>query len=327
MDKSLVETLKRSAVYREYESAFRGAVGLPLAFTPVETWGLPLREDAAESPFCRVMAGRNKTCAACLEIQAKLTREAAGGVASERCFSGMRDSAVPVKLGDRLVGFLRTGQVFLKPPTEEDFQDALARLIEWGVTVDPDELRAAYFASKVLTPAQHQSILRLLKLFADHLGSLSNQILVAEETAENPQIARAREFIAENMAEDISLADCARASHMSTFYFCKMFKKATGLSFTEYLSRLRVEEACARLLDPHVRISEVAFEVGFQSLSQFNRAFKKIAGQSPTEYRRRLPATLASRPFDTDAREGVVSRFKFGARGPHINGRRSAAAG
>jgi YesN/AraC family two-component response regulator len=49
--------------------------------------------------------------------------------------------------------------------------------------------------------------------------------------------------------------------HVSTFYFCKIFKKATGLTFTEYLGRVRIEKAKALLLNPHLRISEIAYEV------------------------------------------------------------------
>jgi AraC-like DNA-binding protein len=101
-------------------------------------------------------------------------------------------------------------------------------------------------------------------------------------------IARAKDFIRGNQAEDLSLGQVARAVNASTFYFCKMFKKATGLNFTEYLSRVRIEKAKNLLLNPNLRISEIAFEVGFQSLTHFNRVFKKIVGQSPTDYRRQL---------------------------------------
>jgi AraC-like DNA-binding protein len=102
-------------------------------------------------------------------------------------------------------------------------------------------------------------------------------------------ITRAKDFIEKNQGDDLSLASVAGAVNASTFYFCKMFKKATGLTFTEYLGRVRVEKAKSFLLNPHLRVSEVAFEVGFQSLSQFNRVFKRITGLSPTEYRDRLP--------------------------------------
>jgi AraC-like DNA-binding protein len=64
-----------------------------------------------------------------------------------------------------------------------------------------------------------------------------------------------------------------------------MFKKFTGVNFTEYLSRVRIENARNLLLNPNLRISEIAYAAGFQSLTHFNRVFKKIMGQSPTEFR------------------------------------------
>ena len=59
------------------------------------------------------------------------------------------------------------------------------------------------------------------------------------------------------------------------------------MTFTEYLARIRVEMVKKLLLNPHTRISEAAFEVGFQSLSQFNRVFRRFAGESPSDYRGR----------------------------------------
>ena len=76
---------------------------------------------------------------------------------------------------------------------------------------------------------------------------------------------------------------------MSSYYFCKMFKKVTGLNFTDYLSRVRVEKAKSLLLNPNARVSEVAFDIGFTSITNFNRTFKKLAGQSPSDYREALP--------------------------------------
>jgi AraC-like DNA-binding protein len=86
----------------------------------------------------------------------------------------------------------------------------------------------------------------------------------------------------------LSLGQVAKAVNTSTFYFCKMFKKATGLNFTDYVSRLRIEKAKNLLLNRNLRVSEIAYEVGFQSLTHFNRVFKRIMGQSPTEYREQL---------------------------------------
>jgi len=76
--------------------------------------------------------------------------------------------------------------------------------------------------------------------------------------------------------------------NMSSFYFCKSFKRATGITFTNYLARVRIEKVKNLLLNPHKRVSEAAYDAGFQSLSQFNRVFRRIAGEAPTAYRERL---------------------------------------
>src|SRR6267378_5516455 len=98
----------------------------------------------------------------------------------------------------------------------------------------------------------------------------------------------ARTFISNHRADDINLADVARATHVSTFYLCKIFKKATGLTFIEYRNRLRIESAKKMLLNPNLNVSEIAYSVGFQSLTQFNRLFRRVVGMAPTRFRCQL---------------------------------------
>jgi YesN/AraC family two-component response regulator len=132
-------------------------------------------------------------------------------------------------------------------------------------------------------------MVKLLSIFAQHISIISNQIAMQHDNAEPPVITKAKAFIEQNHAEDLSLGTVAKAVNTSTFYFCKMFKKATGINFTEYVSRVRIEKSKNLLLNPNLRVSEIAYEIGFQSLTHFNRVFKKIVGQSPTEYRGQLP--------------------------------------
>jgi AraC-like DNA-binding protein len=117
----------------------------------------------------------------------------------------------------------------------------------------------------------------------------ADQIAIQQENSEPPPITRAKEYINERKGEDMSLNDVAKVVNMSTFHFCKMFKKATGLTFTEYLSLVRIAKAKNLLLNPNLRVSEIAYEVGFQSLTHFNRIFRKIVGESPSQYREKLP--------------------------------------
>jgi AraC-like DNA-binding protein len=292
-DQSLIEVLVQSKVYREYERAFAEATGLPVALRPVESWQLPLHGKRHEAPYCALMSERSRACAACLQMQEKLSQAAAQEAHTMVCPAGLCETAVPVRLGDRVIGFLQTGQVFRKKPTRSQFERTAAMVAERGIEVDQQRLKDAYFATRVMCQTQLDSATTLLKIFAQHLSMLSNQVVVQQENAEPPVITKAKEYIRTHQAEELSLGQVAKVVNTSTFYFCKMFKKVAGVNFTDYLSRVRIEKSKELLLNPNLRISEIAYDVGFQSLTHFNRVFKRIQGQSPTEYRSKLVGVAA----------------------------------
>ncbi len=283
--RTVVEQLRRSDIFRDYEQAFRETTGLPINLRPIEAFDLPHHKDPKQAPFCALLAQSNKSCAACLQLQKKVEEEAKLEPKTLKCFAGLCDSSVPVRVGENLVAFLQTGQILLHQPSKAEFAKTTRQLVQWGSEVDLKKLEEAYFQTRVVSKKQYESILRLLTIFAQHLASVSNQLSVRQSTSEAPAVTRARIYIAEHQTEEIALKDVAGAVNMSAFYFCKTFKKATGMTFTDYLARVRVEKVKNLLLNPHKRVSEAAYEAGFQSLSQFNRVFLRIAGQSPSVYR------------------------------------------
>jgi AraC-like DNA-binding protein/ligand-binding sensor protein len=289
----LVNQLRRSQVYRDYEQAFRETTGLPITLRPVEAFDLPHHNDPKESPFCALMSRSNHSCAACLQQQRRVEEEAQLEPKTLKCFAGLCDSAVPVRVGENLVAFLQTGQILLHEPRQADFTRTTRELLKLGTEIDLKRLEEAYFQTRVITRKQYDSIVRLLTIFAQHLAALSNQLLVKGSSAESPAMTRARTFIAERHHEEISLSEVAQVVNMSSFYFCKSFKRATGMTFTDYLARVRIEKVKNLLLNPHKRVSEAAYDAGFQSLSQFNRVFRRIAGEAPTAYRERLHGKTA----------------------------------
>jgi len=103
--------------------------------------------------------------------------------------------------------------------------------------------------------------------------------------AEPKDIWKARRFIEGHSAEHVSLGKVAKAVGINPTHLSEKFKQVTGVKFVDYIARTRFEKACELLNDIDFRISEIAFAVGFQSLSQFNRVFKKLSGKSPTAYR------------------------------------------
>ena len=290
VNRVLVNALTNSKIYRDYVRAFGDMTGMPLALQPVETWQLPHHGGRNENPFCALISRASHACAACLQTQERLCAKATREPQAVTCPAGLCDIAAPVRMSDRLIGYLQSGQFFSRKPDGRQFERAAKLAVKWGLDVDRKKLKEVYYSTKVVPARQQKSALKLLTIFAQHLAMLSNQVFIEQENAESPIIRRAREYIHEHQSERLSLGQVARSANMSTFYFCKTFKKVAGINFTDYLSRVRVEKSKNLLLNPNLRVSEIAFEVGFQSLTHFNRVFKKILGLSPTDYRAQLLA-------------------------------------
>jgi AraC-like DNA-binding protein/ligand-binding sensor protein len=297
-DHDLVARLQKAEIFRDYQQAFQTATGLPLALRAAGAFDAPLAGAKNANPFCALMAAKSKTCAACLELQQRAEAEAAVGQKTLECFAGLNDSLVPIRLGEHVVAYLQTGQVMFRAPSEKQFRAALKQILQWNPDADVTALHAAFFQTRVLAKPHYEAMIRLLASFAQHLALVANELMIAQTTSEPPAVTKARAFIAANLAEELSLEQVARAAGMSAFYFCKVFKGATGVTFTDYVARARVEATKQLLLNPNTRVSEAAYEAGFQSLSQFNRVFRRIEGQSPSTYREHLHgAAGAALPF------------------------------
>jgi AraC-like DNA-binding protein len=160
--------------------------------------------------------------------------------------------------------------------------------MDWGLPVDVSRLREAYLRTRVLSPRQYEGIVKMLTLFSRQLSMLSNQLVMTTEHRDPPVVEKAKHFIAEHVDDVLSLGEISRAVDTSTFYFCKLFRRATGLHFLDYVARVRVEKVKSSLLNPHMRISEAAYAAGFQSLSQFNRVFRRVVGEQPRIWREKL---------------------------------------
>jgi ligand-binding sensor protein len=116
-DADLIQRLGRSNLYNEFKQAFCVSTSLPLTLRPLEFWQLAHRSQPHEHPFRAMIAQTNRGCAAYLEAEQSAVDAARSGPATVRCFAGLCHTAVPVKLGERTIGFLQTGQVALDLPS------------------------------------------------------------------------------------------------------------------------------------------------------------------------------------------------------------------
>ena len=94
------------------------------------------------------------------------------------------------------------------------------------------------------------------------------------------------EFIDKNYAKELSLKKLASTMNVSSEYFCRIFKKTTGITPTEYINYVRILRAENLLTSTNASVLEISMEVGFTSVSYFNRVFKKKTGSTPTVYRK-----------------------------------------
>lgn len=291
-DAPLWSALSESAMFRDYQEAFEKATGLPLSLRRpgMDSHDLAStqRPVAGGGPFCALMARTNRTCESCLALQKQLEEEARLQPKTLKCFAGLCETAVPVRVGDRLIAFLQTGRILIESPSRRRFSKIARELLQLGEQIDLKQTEEAYYATRVLTSEQYESMIRLLTIFATHLAACGNQLTLRRTAPENSPVARAREIIDDRFRDEISLGEVARRVNVSAGYFSMLFKKATGLNFVDYVARLRIEKAKNLLQNPQFRISEAAYDVGFQSLSQFNRSFRRVVGASPRVYRARL---------------------------------------
>lgn len=103
-----------------------------------------------------------------------------------------------------------------------------------------------------------------------------------------PRLIRAKLFIEHHYQEPIRVEHIARAAFLSPFHFIRAFKHRFGATPHNYVRRKRIEKACDLLASSGDSVSEIAWKVGFESVSSFTTIFRKITGESPTEYRNRI---------------------------------------
>lgn len=205
---------------------------------------------------------------------------------------GVMNTLVPVRVGKTTVAALHAGGVRLAPATAETFAPVARELLEQDRSAaDLHEARSQFDALPVMAADRYQAAVALLGSFALQMGESAHRLLFANATHEPETIRKAKQFIHSNLAQPLPLEAVAKAVSVSPFHFCKIFKQATGLTFTDFVNRARVEKAKRLLMKPAARITEVAYDSGFQSLSHFNRSFRRVAAESPTEFRSRMRAS------------------------------------
>ena len=289
--------LAESKIFREYKDAFRMATGATLKIVPPgDECANPLVDAASGNPFCGQVARTAAGCEACRLSERQALRRAARSLHPQQiyCYAGLTTVAVPVVVDGRHVATLLSGQVFRREPTQRDFEMVIKMLGDGVSRESAAKLRQTYFATPVITADRFQAIVELVKVYARYLAEFAGRSVLAVSEVEPAAVIAAKEFVHSHFEEPVRLAQLAQHARVSPFHLCKLFKQATGMTLTDYVTRLRVEKAKSLLADPALRISEIVFASGFGSIPRFNSAFKQHVGMPPTDYRTSLRERIAS---------------------------------
>src|ERR1700756_346822 len=160
-NKQQIEMLRRSRLFRDYENVFTKATGLALTLRPLEFWQLAHRGKKHENPFCAMLAERPKTLAVCLQAHQEMIDHTGILPHTVTCPFGLTETAVPVKLGNQVIGYLRIGQVLRHMPVKADTSKVSRELERCGVPFTGG-IRKTWEKNPLIPPDKYNAIVRLL---------------------------------------------------------------------------------------------------------------------------------------------------------------------
>lgn len=169
----------------------------------------------------------------------------------------------------------------------------LFELSKYGIAFGTDTKTHIGKRLKVIAQLPHfEQFLEVLNIF-QFLANTNDYILLHEKPVENQynkrdqeRIKRLYQFIDDNYQRKIELSEVASLSNLSEAAFCRYFKKMTRVTFVEFLNHYRVNQA-KNLLLLDKNVTETCFDCGFESMSYFNRTFKKLTGENPLSFKKR----------------------------------------
>lgn len=127
-----------------------------------------------------------------------------------------------------------------------------------------------------------------IQLVRGHSSFGSLQIEAPRRGLADWQVKRVTAYMRDRLEQEIGLNELAALVNLSRFHFCTAFRHATGRTPHEWLTQARIARARELLADPALRITDIALAVGYETPSSFAASFRKVAGVTPTEFRRRL---------------------------------------
>ena len=220
----------------------------------------------------------------CEAFHQELLSAAKDGTVSRVCPSGLTETAIPINSERATLGVLLAGQII-----EGDCSTKLEAARELG-----DDVNAVIAGTQSLSNERYKAFIALLEMEAGKRAHISEGQLPEDADDDEsekdaplpPPIVSAIRFIRANLDQSLSLNEDAYHASLSPEHFSRKFRESTGITFLHYVNEARVLHARNKLSETREPISGIAFDVGFSNISQFNRVFKSVTGESPSGFRK-----------------------------------------
>lgn len=159
------------------------------------------------------------------------------------------------------------------------------------MTVYPRLLKLSQIKEAFYSMSELMQILYELSKFDDARELSSSSFARVQTSTESRRVAKVKDYIAAHYIEEIRLEQMSSMVSMSSTAFSRFFKLRTGKTLAEYIVDIRLGHAARKLIDTNELVSQIGFSCGFNTLTNFNRLFKKRKGCSPTEFREKYAKT------------------------------------
>lgn len=269
-DLAIIAQLRGSQPFTTWMTALQQILNVPLALLAASHWPPCKNPAGCQNPLCAAMLNVRRECKSCENA----CTASPGAVETIKCLGNLQESALPIRLENRIIAFLCMGPYTLGPSRPSRRVHALSPALRKQVSKIPR------FSVDALS-----AVLEVLKLLSSNLAQIASEHTLRHRLP--PGIAAARRYVEQHYEQPITLATAAKHAGMSRGYFCRSFKKVLGIGFSEFLNQTRVNHAKTCLSDPTQRVTEICDRAGFKSLAHFNRTFKRLTGMNPTTYRQR----------------------------------------
>jgi ligand-binding sensor protein/AraC-like DNA-binding protein len=202
-----------------------------------------------------------------------------------QCFAGLTEIAIPILENGKPLGYIITGQVLTnaKDDVNRQYLSAIKKQAEAKRLVDA----IPRIDQKLIKDMAHILFMIIDFIISKRAYLVLEDVRGTEETY-NLKVDSAKKFIEEKFYENIKLSDVARHVGLSACYFSKLFKKFTRRDYQQYLITKRLSKAQELLKDPDSKITEVAYNSGFNDSNYFSFIFGKTYGVSPREFRAKV---------------------------------------